>query len=242
MTAAHPFGDPQTLDVAPDATDPAVVHVTWKVGAADDLTLLGIHLDVLPEDRVMLDGAISYDAGDAALVADSAALADYALDHVLVGSAGARCQGAVAEVGDLVADGAELVFTCPGPVGAATVEVTTLTDLHPAYRTLATGPDGQHAVYGADHPVHDWALPSGGAAAPATTTGSAPTVEGSLGAGESAALQIGAVLAAVLLLVVAGAFLARRRRRSTLIDPDRFRSPHPEGERRARTTDSAQAP
>ena len=34
-----------------------------------------------------------------------------------------------------------------GPVDAVSVEVTTLTDLHLAYRTLATGPDGQHAGY-----------------------------------------------------------------------------------------------
>ncbi|KRB77731.1 hypothetical protein ASE01_05890 [Nocardioides sp. Root190] len=242
MIAAHPFGDPQTVEVATDPTGPALVHLTWKVGAADDLTLLGIHLGVLPEDRVMLDGAISYDAGDAALVAGSTALADYALDHLQVEVTGDQCRGTVAEVGDLVAEGAELVFTCPAPVASAAIEVTTLTDLHPAYRTLATGPGGQHAVYSADDPAHDWALPVTGppgsaASAAPSTSGSAATGD-SLGAGESAALQIGGVLAAVLLLVVAGVFLARRRRRTTPPPP----TTTTEGERRARTTDPAQAP
>lgn len=232
--AAHPFGDPQTLEVTRDGSDPSVVHVTWKVGAADDLTLLGIHLGVLPEDRVMLDGAISYDAADAALVAESPQLADYALEHVIVTSGGQECAGAVDAVGDLATEGADLAFSCSAPVERVSVEVTTLTDLHPAYRTLATGPDGQHAVYGSDSTVHDWALPAVPGSTTATTGSDAP--EESLGAGTSAALQMGGVLGAVLLLGAAGTLVVRARRRPSP-------SPHtPEGERRARTTEPAQAP
>lgn len=232
---AHPFGDPQTLEVTRDDADASVVHVTWKVGAADDLTLLGIHLEVLPEDRVMLDGAISYEAEDAGLVADAPEVVDYALDHVVVTAGGSECEGAVASIGDLTSEGADLAFTCARPVESVSVEVTTLTDLHPAYRTLATGPDGQHAVYGSDSPVHDWTLPAvAGAAGPTTTGSDAP--EESLGAGASAALQMGGVLGAVLLLGVAVSLVVRSRRR---------RTPAPttlEGERRARTTEPAQAP
>lgn len=232
---AHPFGDPQTLEVARDDADASVVHVTWKVGAADDLTLLGIHLEVLPEDRVMLDGAISYEVEDAGLVAAAPAVADYALDHVVVSAGGSECEGTVESVGDLTGEGADLAFTCAQPVESVSVEVTTLTDLHPAYRTLATGPDGQHAVYGSDSPVHEWNLPAAvGAAGPATTGSAAP--EESLGAGASAALQMGGVLGAVLLLGVAVPLVVRSRRR---------RTPAPttlEGERRARTTEPAQAP
>ena len=235
VVAAHPFGDPQTLEVGRDGSDPSVVHVNWKVGAADDLTLLGIHLEVLPEDRVMLDGAISYDAADAALVAESPEVADYALDHVVVSAGGQECEGAVDAIGDLTTEGADLTFTCAGPVDGVSVEVTTLTDLHPAYRTLATGPDGQHAVYGSDSTTHDWVLPAvTGAAGPATTGSSAP--EEPLGAGASAALQMGGVLGAVLTVGVAVSLVVRARRR---------RTPSPttlEGERRARTTEPAQAP
>lgn len=203
MIAAHPFGDPQTVEIS-RSDDPASVHVTWKVGAADDLTLLGIHLGVLPDDRVMLDGAIAYDAGDAALVQEAPAVQTYLLDHVTVSAAGAACAGRVEATGDLIADGAALVFTCAAPVEEASVEVTTLTDLHPAYRTLATGPDGQHQVYASDAPSHTWSL--------GTTTGAAGPHEQSLGTGASAALQIGGVLGAVLVLVAAGALVARRRR------------------------------
>jgi hypothetical protein len=206
--AAHPFGDPQTVEVAPDPTDAAVVHVTWKVGAADDLTLLGIHLGVLPEDRVMLDGAIEYDDGDAALVQQAPQVRTYLLEHVEVASAGQDCPGSAEASGDLIADGADLVFTCPQPAASATVTVSTLTDLHPAYRTLATGPDGQHQVYGADAPTHDWSL--------GTTTTTAVISTTTSSTGSSAALQIGGVLGAVLLVAVAGTLVARRRRRATL--------------------------
>ncbi|WGX97706.1 hypothetical protein [Nocardioides sp. L-11A] len=209
--AAHPFGDPQTVEIAAGADDPSVVHVTWKVGAADDLTLLGIHLGVLPEDRVMLDGAISYDAGDAALVEQAPEVQAYLLEHVTVRAAGQECAGRVEATGDLIADGADLVFSCAVPPEVATVAVDTLTDLHPAYRTLATGPDGQHQVYGADAPSHDWTLAVGTGVGPAGTT----TRAQSLDTGTSAALQIGGVLGAVLLVAVAGAAVARRRRRVT---------------------------
>ncbi|MBM7516561.1 hypothetical protein [Nocardioides nitrophenolicus] len=212
MIAAHPFGDPQTVDISADPADPAVVHVTWKVGAADDLTLLGIELGVLPEDRVLLDGAITYDDGDAALVQRAPQVETYLLDHVAVSSAGEQCPGQLAESGDLIADGADLVFSCAGPVAAASVEVTTLTDLHPAYRTLATGPDGQHQVYGSDAASHDWSL---GGTATATSGDTTHT-------GSSAALQIGGVLGAALLVAVLGTLVARRRRQATVTP-----TPHP---------------
>lgn len=218
--AAHPFGDPQTVEVSRDGSDAAVVHVTWQVGAADDLTLLGIHLGVLPEDRVLLDGAIRYDDADAALVSRAPELEAYLLDHVAVSAAGRECTGSVAAVGDLIDDGADLAFTCGSAPGSATVEVTTLTDLHPAYRTLATGPDGQHQVYAADAASYDWALGAAPAATTSTPSTSAEDPAGaSLGTGQSAALQIGGVLGAVLLLAGIGSFAVRARRRRTPSTP-----------------------
>ncbi|HVK27991.1 MAG TPA: hypothetical protein VM575_06605, partial [Nocardioides sp.] len=178
--AAHPFGDPQTVTIARDGGDPAVVHVTWKVGAADDLTLLGIHLGVLPEERVLLDGAIQYDAADAAVVSESPELASYLLDHVTVTAGGTECTGSVTAVGDLIDDGADVAFTCDSAAASASVGVTTLTDLHPAYRTLATGPDGQHQVYAAGATSYDWTL--GPAGTTTTSTGDAGA-EASLGTG-----------------------------------------------------------
>jgi len=207
---AHPYGDPQTVAIAHGA-DAAVVEVTWKVGAADDLTLLGIELGVLPEDRVMLDGAIAYDEGDAAAVAAADELHAYLLDHVEVAAGDAECVGEVASIGDdLIADGATLAFTCPAAVDTAAVTVTTLTDLHPAYRTLATGADGQRAVYETTAPTHEWALGTAPATASDTTSGAAGT-----DLGTSAALQLGAVLGVVLLAAVGGALVLRRRGRTT---------------------------
>lgn len=216
--AAHPFGDPQTVEIARDDGDPAVVHVTWKVGAADDLTLLGIHLGVLPEDRVLLDGAIQYDAGDAALVSRAPELATYLLDHVSVTAGGSACPGSVTAVGDLIDDGADLAFACDPAPASATVEVTTLTDLHPAYRTLATGPDGQHQVYAADAASYTWTLGAAPTSTGTGTTGDVPA-EASLGTGQSAALQIGGVLGAALLLAGIGSLVVRARRRRTPSTP-----------------------
>ena len=204
MIAAHPFGDPQTLEITRDDADPAVVHVGWKVGAADDLTLLGIHLGVLPQDRVMLDGAVAYEQDDGALVQDAPQLSAYLLDHLAVTAAGASCRGEVHAVGDLVADGADVVFTCPQAPDAVELTASLLTDLHPAYRTLARGPEGQHQVYSADSESHTWTLGVPGA----------PATPGEVTPGSAAALQIGGVLGAALVLVAVGAAVARRRRRT----------------------------
>jgi hypothetical protein len=207
----HPFGDPQTVDIT--SVDGAV-HVRWKVGAADDLTLLGIDLGVLPEDRVLLDGAITFDAGDGDAVAASDELHDYLLEHVGVTAGGQACIGEVTEVGDLVEDGAQLAFACPAEAAEATVSVSTLTDLHPAYRTLASGPDGQRAVYADDDETHDWALTVTSTTSAATSATPAPAraaaeADSGSGLGQSAALQMGAV-GAVLLVFIAGAVAARR--------------------------------
>lgn len=203
--AAHPFGDPQTVTVR--AVDDHTVEVVWRVGMSDDLTLLGIHLEVLPEDRILLDGAITYEDGDGAAVAGSDALRDYLSDRVTVAAGDEACAGEVTDVaGDLIADGATLTFACEEAVDTATVGVRTLTDLHPAYRTLATGPHGQRAVYSSSEETHEWTLPAS-AAAPRPDGGQAD--EQSLAA--SAALQLGAVITAVLLVVAVGAFVLRRR-------------------------------
>jgi len=221
----HPFGDPQTVEISGVG---GAVHVRWEVGGQDDLTLLGIHLGVLPEDRVMLDGAITYDEGDGALVTGSAELPAYVLDHVAVDARGQACAGEVVAVGDLTdGGGVDLAFTCPVDADRATVTVTTLTDLHPAYRTLATGPDGQRAAYGGSKESHDWVLP---VAAGAASTGTRPGPPADVpDVGQSAAVQMGAVGAA-LLIVAVGAVALRRRLHRTPPPTS------PEGELRVGTT------
>ncbi|BCB90896.1 hypothetical protein [Phytohabitans suffuscus] len=202
--AAHPFGDPQTVAISLDAARPEVVRVRWKVGGLDDLTVLGVALGVLPSDRVLLDGAVFYEDSDAAAVGPSPRFADYLRERITVTSDGRECAGAVAPPTDLARDGAAVDYACPGAVGVVDVAVRMLTDLDPAYQTLATGPGGARAVYTFDAYTHEWRLGD-----------AVPAAGGGAGTGRGAALQIGAVVGALLLLAAAAAVLARRRRVAT---------------------------
>lgn len=231
--AMHPFGDPQTVEVGRAGE---VVRVRYRIGMADDFTLLGIHLGVLPEDRVMLDGAVNYEEGDQEELEGSPELRDYLLEQIEVSTGGAACDGEVVAVEHLIEDGATLDFTCPTAPESAEVTVRMLTDLHPAYRTLAVGPDGQRAVFGSASETHEWTLPDG--TAPAAPAGSATDVPAGSDAAatssatsgdegdesstdgsdaatdleQSAALQMGAVVGVVVLLLLAGALGLRRLR------------------------------
>lgn len=197
---AHPFGDPQTVAIALDQDHPDVVRVRWKVGGLDDLTLLGVALGVLPRDRVMLDGAVFFQDSDAAAIGPSGTFAAYLLKQITVTSGGRSCAGSVQPPSDLVRTGMSIDYTCPRPVGTVTVAVRMLTDLNPAYRTLATGPDGARAAYGSGKYSHDWALRDAPAA-------------GGTHLGRSAAVQIAVVLGGVLLVAAAAVVLLRRRAR-----------------------------
>lgn len=193
--AAHPFGDPQTLEVSSQDGD---VRLRWKVGGTDDLTALALHLGLLPPDRVLLDGAVLFEEGDGPLLAAAPAFADYLLAHVRVVDGPDRCAGEVLRTDDLAADGAVLSFDCGSAADEVVVESRMLTDLHPDYRTLASGPGGQRAVYDDDNPEHTWALTG----RPATSGGAAT----------SAVVQLGSV-GLVVVGGVGGAFYARRRGR-----------------------------
>lgn len=149
--AAHPFGDPQTLEIEPAADG---VSVRWQA-AADDLTSLALRLDVLdgPRSYVYRDGAMvpqkSEDA-DAERLAQAPELEAYLLSRIEVLAGETACTGALAPVEDLPADGALLKFSCPDSPGEVEVRARMLTDLHAAYRTLATGPAGQTHIYSVD--------------------------------------------------------------------------------------------
>ncbi|MEU5779672.1 hypothetical protein [Micromonospora lupini] len=183
---AHPYGYPQTVTIAADATRPEVVRLTWKAGGVDELTLLGVKLGLLPQDRVLLDGATSFQASDATVLAASAPFANYLLTQMTVRSNGHACAGTVDPPSDLAASGVDVDYTCAGPVGAARIEVRMLSDLDPAYQTVATGPQGQRQVYGPGRYAHDWALgdaPAASEAASVTDHGPATVwkVAGSVG-------------------------------------------------------------
>ncbi|GAA0452405.1 hypothetical protein Ade02nite_00330 [Paractinoplanes deccanensis] len=198
--AAHPFGDPQTITVALDPARADVVRIRWKAGGLDDLTLLGVSLGVLPEDRVYLDGAVFYEDADATALGPSSQLSAYLLDRITVADGDEPCAGTVQPPSDLARAGVTVDYACPGPVGKATVGVRTLTDLHPAYQTLATGPGNQRAVYRDGEATHDWVLGDVAAGRPSL--------------GRSAAVQIGGVALGALLVVIV--LLAVRRRRGPI--------------------------
>ncbi|MFU8870398.1 hypothetical protein [Micromonospora sp. SL4-19] len=205
--SAHPFGAPQQIQVAGEGDHG--VRVRWLVGGTDDLTLLGISLGVLPKDRVMLDGAVTYEAADAAAMAEAPEFARYLTERITVTQDGQPCAGEVSVADDLAAHGADLLFTCPGPVSTVAVTSRMLTDLHEAYRTLARGPRGQKAVYDAAHESVDWTITGG----PDTGSRSVSTpVAAAVSSGRSA-LQLSVVGGALLAAVAAGILWHRRRGR-----------------------------
>ncbi|MET8524839.1 hypothetical protein [Micromonospora sp. NPDC005172] len=212
--AAHPYGYPQTVTIAADAARPDVVHLRWKPGGVDEITLLGVHLGLLPQDRVLLDGAVDTREKDATILAGSKPFTDYLLKQMTVSNAGQACAGTVKRASDLAASGVDVDYTCWGAVGIARVEVRMLTDLDPAYRTVATGPEGKRQVYGPDGYAHDWVL---GDAPP--TTAATPT--SAADHGPTTAWKAARSVGPLLLVAAAVSILRRqvRRRRVTRVRP-----------------------
>ncbi|MET8278663.1 hypothetical protein [Micromonospora sp. NPDC005174] len=207
--AAHPYGYPQTVTIAADAARPDVVHLRWKPGGVDELTLLGVHLGLLPQDRVLLDGAVDTREKDATILAGSKLFANYLLRQMTVSSDGHACAGVVGKASD---SGVDVDYTCPGPIGVARIEIRMLSDLDPAYRTVATGPKGKRQVYGPDAYFHDWLL---GDAPPSAAADSGTGHD--RGTAQLAALAVGP-----LLLVAAAVSILRRqvrRRRVSRVRP-----------------------
>lgn len=216
---AHPFGPPQTaaVDLAPDGSDR--VRVRWRVGGEDDLVLLGVDLGVLPPDRVLQDGATFYRPEDGTALMRDTRFADYLSDTVRVSDgAGGACRGRLSPLSAgerLEVHGVTMLFGCPGDPTRPTVTLSTLTDLHPAYRTLASGPDGQRAVYTRQAPEHGWQVTRSdevpGAVTGDAEHGSTPPAATAAPA-RSAAWQLGGLGAGALLLVGVGLRVARSRR------------------------------
>lgn len=168
---AHPFGDPQTLEVSAEGS---TVRARWRA-AGDDLTALALALRVLKTKRtyVYRDGALvpeESDESDAVTLSKSPKLGEYLVKNVRVKSGGTECPGRLVSAAKLAEDGALLEFDCPAAVESAEITVRTLTDLHPAYRTLASSAGGERHTYGESAPAHTWALDGSAASARAGGT------------------------------------------------------------------------
>lgn len=196
---AHPFGDPQTADVTSTATG---VRVHWSA-ASDDVTMLGIRLGAIEATRtfVFKDGALvpeESDDTDGVALATAPGFVDYLTEHIDVAVTGAECVAQVLPVDDVVLEGATVEFDCGRPVTSADVTITMLTDIHEAYRTMASGPHDQLKSYSTDAPTFTWTFGEKAAAGQGDS------------AGQSALLQIGGVAAGVALIGVGAVFVRRR--------------------------------
>jgi hypothetical protein len=157
--SAHPLGAPQSVRIGAEDRQ---VWVRWTA-SPDDLTALGIHLGVLGDDRSLVydQGVLvpeQYDDYDAVRLANSPAFAAYLLEHIAVDQRGRPCPGRVTNPEDVLGDGARVEFTCAEPVDEVTVRVDTLTDIDPAYRTLASSESGERATYTKSAPEQRWEL------------------------------------------------------------------------------------
>lgn len=203
VAQAHPFGDPQTALISADGD---TVQVIWRA-AVDDLSALAIELQVVESGRTFVyqDGALVPEESDPtdidALVA-APEFADYLLRHIRVSAAGQDCIGTAGALDGLGDDGAELSFACAGPVRTAEVSISTLTDLHEAYRTLATGSGDQGHVYTLADDTAEWTF----------DPDAAPVAADGAGLARQALPQVAGVLAAMAAIAAAGIVLVRRRR------------------------------
>jgi hypothetical protein len=197
-SSAHPFGPPQTVAIGVADAD-GTVRVQWRPGGADDFSYLAVGIGLVAEDRSMHAGGILFVKADADVLGASAEFTTYVSDHIAMSGDGAPCPGAIGSTSRLMSEGVTVTFACAGPIARAELEVTMLTDLNPAYRTLATGPFGQRFVYTAEQQRHGWSFDASAAGA---ADGAA--------LGRSAIVQIAAVITGLTAAVLAGVLLRRR--------------------------------
>lgn len=207
--AAHPFGEPQAVSIS---ATPAGLRLAWSA-SADDLEVLAGWIGAAPGSgslTVWEDGALVESESTelpGVQLAHAPQLADYLLERITVTAGGTPCAGTMLPVADVEAAGVTLDFDCGSPVASADVGIATLTDVDPAYRTLATGPFGQRRAYGSDTGAVTWTLSDAG---PTATDAPAAAVPDDRG--RSALLQLGGVGLGAAALVAGGVALVRRRR------------------------------
>lgn len=172
--AAHPFGPPPVAEVVAEAHD---VTVRWTA-AVDDYAALGVAAGVLDDTygTGVADPAPD-DVGDrlgpAARreVEGSADVRQHVTDRVRVVQHGQACPVAAVDVAQLFVRGATVRVTCPEPVETVDVTLMLLSDVHPAYRTVAVagGPAiPARTMYTADRSTVRWDFGAAGTAAPTT--------------------------------------------------------------------------
>jgi hypothetical protein len=162
---AHPFGEPQTARISAEGSQ---VIMRWT-SPPDDILVLGGAVGALPARREYVFEMSPDDVpelvgpSDADLITSSPEVADYLADHLTVRQNGQVCEPDVS-LDELVEEGALVVFDCANPVEDVEVEITMLTDLHEAYRTVAVGEGGTEPdrwLYTIDDPVQTWTFGAG---------------------------------------------------------------------------------
>lgn len=171
--------------------------IQWSA-AADDGAAVGELLGIMPEGsaaayRQEAAAQVAPSRTDEAALTASPQLRDYLTSHIEVSQGGRLCRAEIVAMDDFVHGITTIQHTCPAQVTEVTLRITMLHDIHPAYRTLATGENSTPAtaVFTVEAPEHRWRF--GASAAPPAA---------SLAAGVLA--LIAGVLAAV--------WLVRRRR------------------------------
>jgi hypothetical protein len=202
--SAHPFGEPQTVRLSAEGS---MVTLRWTA-APDDLILLGGAVGALPSRRTFVidtsPGSNPAQVGPshAEMIESSQKVAAYLADHLRVRQDGRECTPEMKLEG-FVAEGARVVFACPRAVTDVDVEITMLTDLHDAYRTVALG-DGtttpDRALYTLQRPVQTWSFGTAG-------------IRNNRNTGLQSWLAVGAM--AALVMVGAGSWRRARIRRSS---------------------------
>ncbi len=155
---AHPSGEfgPPTARLSAEGRT-----VTIELSAPpDDAAAIGTAVGLLPEDAMeaflLEDEGAQPTAAQIRELSASPALRAYLLDHVQVLQDGRACAGTARPAADLLADGAELTFTCEQPVELVDVRITVLHDQDPRYATF--GLDGARwtVLFTAAQPEHRW--------------------------------------------------------------------------------------
>ncbi len=165
---AHPFGPPPTARVAARGN---TITIDWSA-TPDDAVAIGERLGIMPRGSVAAyrqeaAAQVAPSARDEARLSASPRLHAYLTDRITVTQSGRRCDATVPTITDFVHRGARVVVTCPQTVDQATLRITMLHDIHPAYRTVAIGTqtDPAQSVFTLAAPEHSWRFgvePGGG--------------------------------------------------------------------------------
>lgn len=178
--SAHPFGPPPQATVSSEGS---TVTVVWSA-EPDDLFNLGQATGALAGRQVFVfDGNEPVDPGGGAASIDeqlstAPEIRDYLGANIEVRQDATGCALGAVDIREVNDTGARLTYDCRRPVDLVELEITALTDLDPAYRTVATGTNGARTLHTAAEPVQTLALAGGRGA---TSGPPLPVLVGALG-------------------------------------------------------------